>query len=463
MHIITFQIPLGIQLKSETSYETMLDIMKNLHQYVPVVEMVGTTIDTTDGHTKQCKTEMLHYTLLGGDQLTVSRAKGCQRIRCDSIMPSERLKGLQPVIEDWHAKGVFLEVGTMIMQFDTFFTYTFLLFQCVWKGLYSTASVSDGGTMYHLRNLINRRNVTSDPSHNVDPSEDFFITIVEAYILNAAMDLYQMKSLSDDPVDPSLFSNIDYNKSEKREALLKASEKVISKFVDISLETKIQRTSDGIYSYTCEVISLGLLLLEFNDAVHEGDGERILRCWKFFFPIFKASKRKNYAIEAFNLLYQYYFLFTPRMAAQLLWNRTVNTRGGLGKNIPCDLHMEHLNRCVKTAMSSLSSNISDESVIPVGKCIRPLSEIMSQFDYVHHIPSESYSHPLKSRQSDIEKIIEQLQSSCVTKLCSNRQHKGYPNFESNMIVALDKVKLYAWMNQQIDKKIQGHDDVHNSL
>ena len=72
-------------------------------------------------------------------------------------------------------------------------------------------------------------------------------------------------------------------------------------------------------------------------------------------------------LKPFNLLYQYYFLFTPRMAAQLIWNRTVNTRGGFGKNISCDLHMEHLNRCVKTAMSSLSSNISDESVLRVGK------------------------------------------------------------------------------------------------
>ena len=150
-----------------------------------------------------------------------------------------------------------MHVGTMIMHLDTFIIYTFLLFQCVWKRLYSTASVSDGGTMYHLRNLINRRNVTSDPSHNVDPSE--VITIVEAYIFIAAMDLYQMKSPSDDPVDPSLFSNIDYNKpGEKREALIAQSIRDgYIKIVDISLETKIQ-TLDGVYSYTCEVISLGI-------------------------------------------------------------------------------------------------------------------------------------------------------------------------------------------------------------
>ena len=106
--------PTGYSVKSETSYETMLDIMEYLHQYVPAMEIVGTFINSTDGHTKQCKAEKVRCILLGGDQLTVSRAKGCQRIRSDSITPRERLEGLQPVIEDWHAKGVFLELGTMI-------------------------------------------------------------------------------------------------------------------------------------------------------------------------------------------------------------------------------------------------------------------------------------------------------------------------------------------------------------
>ena len=55
---------------------------------------------------------------------------------------------------------------------------------------------------------------------------------------------------------------------------------------------------------------------------------------------------------------------------QLKWSRTVNTNGRPGMNSPCDLHKEHLNRNVKSAMSSLHSNISDVSVVYVGKCIK---------------------------------------------------------------------------------------------
>ena len=46
------------------------------------------------GNQNQCKVEHLYYTFLGGDQVTVSRARGCQKIRSDSITPMNRLEGL---------------------------------------------------------------------------------------------------------------------------------------------------------------------------------------------------------------------------------------------------------------------------------------------------------------------------------------------------------------------------------
>ena len=107
---------------------------------------------------------------------------------------------------------------------------------------------------------------------------------------------------------------------------------------------------DGILEYGKEVLSLGLLYLEFRDAIKEGDGLRVLRCWKYLLLLFKASQRKNYSLEAFNLLCQYYNYFQPTMAQQLLYSRFVNVHGREGCNIPCDLHMEHLNRSVKESM-----------------------------------------------------------------------------------------------------------------
>ena len=57
-------------------------------------------------------------------------------------------------------------------------------------------------------------------------------------------------------------------------------------------------------------LTLGLLYMESIDDIREGDGERILRCWRYFLLLFKATGRKNYSIEAFTLLTQYHFLYT---------------------------------------------------------------------------------------------------------------------------------------------------------
>ena len=37
-----------------------------------------------------------------------------------------------------------------------------------------------------------------------------------------------------------------------------------------------------------EVLSLGLFYLEFKDAIREGDGLRVLRCYKYLLPLFRT-------------------------------------------------------------------------------------------------------------------------------------------------------------------------------
>lgn len=51
-----------------------------------------------------------HALFIGGDQLTVARVRGCQRLRSNSNDGTARLEGLVPMVEDWHARVCFPEV-----------------------------------------------------------------------------------------------------------------------------------------------------------------------------------------------------------------------------------------------------------------------------------------------------------------------------------------------------------------
>ena len=76
--------------------------------------------------------------------------------------------------------------------------------QVIWTRLYKTDSSQDGGTIYQLRNLINRRNVVTDPKMDMNACEDFFELITNAHILAAAMQKFGMSKLTD-PLPSKLF------------------------------------------------------------------------------------------------------------------------------------------------------------------------------------------------------------------------------------------------------------------
>ena len=89
----------------------MVHILKHLHQYIPTVRKVK--IVEIPGTEQQAKVQddRFHQLLLGGDQLTVARVRGAQRIRSNSESASACLKGVVPVCEDWHSKQCLMGVS----------------------------------------------------------------------------------------------------------------------------------------------------------------------------------------------------------------------------------------------------------------------------------------------------------------------------------------------------------------
>ena len=226
---------------------------------------------------------------------------------------------------------------------SNYHTYTCQFLKVIWKRLYSTLSLTDHGTLLQLRNLINRRNVSSDPTKDVNASEDYFLLIVSCHLICAAMTNFDINSLDSFP--EGIEDWILENKEERRKKLYSLTSEIISKFVDLSCfsidHLEERNTGDHIHEYAKEIISLGVLYMEFQDGIREGDGERVLDCWRYLMLLFKVMGRKNYSVEAYNMLAQYEWLLPPRQAMQL---KQSNVHGRLGCNVSCDLHMEHMNR-----------------------------------------------------------------------------------------------------------------------
>ncbi len=85
--------------------------------------------------------------------------------------------------------------------------------------------------------------------------------------------------------------------------------------------------------------------------------------------MFHSSRRNNYALESLDLWLQHDFSLSPRLAAELIWGRFVNVQGLPGRNIPNDLHMEHLNRLLKTSLQGLGANKTEKAIIKSSKVL----------------------------------------------------------------------------------------------
>ena len=248
--------------------------------------------------------------------------------------------------------------------------------QVVWKRLYSTCSGIDGGTLFQLRNLINRRNVVKDVKKDLNSCEEFMELITKAHILSAAMTVAEVQDLQG-------LSRVILSSEDHLTTLTSAAKKVCSQFCNVAYCTRARsstKSTDRVQEYAMETLSLGLLLLEFKDAVREGDGTRLIRCWKYFLIIFRVTGHKNYCLEALHLLTQYYFTLPPQYAEQMVWGRFVNSNGGQGNNISADLHMEHLNRLLKDAISLLGVNKTPQAILRASKALGVVKDILCQFD-----------------------------------------------------------------------------------
>jgi len=72
-------------------------------------------------------------------------------------------------------------------------------------------------------------------------------------------------------------------------------------------------SKDQVYSYACNLMSIGMFFLVYQDAIKEGDGECILECW---LPLFHSSGITNYTNKAFIFLCQDLFDLPPQQAEQ---------------------------------------------------------------------------------------------------------------------------------------------------
>uniref|UniRef100_A0A7M5UBV0 C2H2-type domain-containing protein n=1 Tax=Clytia hemisphaerica TaxID=252671 RepID=A0A7M5UBV0_9CNID len=128
-----------------------------------------------------------------------------------------------------------------------------------------------------------------------------------------------------------------------------------------SLEEPKENIRDDLYKYSCSRLYVGLLLLNANDPVKEGDGDRLIRFYNIYTFIFRMNGNDKYAYICLRLKARELALMSPRDFHRLKWNRFVNNHGGRAQNISLDLRLEHINKVTKALIKSQGmQNLTDD-------------------------------------------------------------------------------------------------------
>ena len=272
----------------------------------------------------------------------------------------------------------------------------------------------------------------------MNASIDALFTVLKGYFL-----AFACEELKIDNIDSDLEHSILTSTStlEKQRFIACLSMKLVKNCTIIGkslLGENVEESGDQKYNYTRSLCHYRSLALEFYDAWHEGDGNRIVQCWRMFLLHFFESGRTKYSTEAFRLQLQISHL--PSSTQQIVWDRFVNTHGGLGRNLPCDLHNEHINKELKAIIKHMGANFTQNALTSIARSITFMSSTSAQFDKQCGI-IDSSAHAIRDDYDDVKQIVGVVKWEKLWKSKKSVKHRRYLKFNftsTNPLNKLDK-------------------------
>ena len=129
-------------------------------------------------------------------------------------------------------------------------------------------------------------------------------------MVSIAMQMMNLQLFEDNPLSQVPEDSWIYSDQERRKVLLTLTHSIYNEFARCTYNREAKEIDDQVMEYQMNVLTIGLFSYNCRDAMKEGDGIRILRCWKYLLKIFFSTHRTHYTAEALTLLMQHSYILT---------------------------------------------------------------------------------------------------------------------------------------------------------
>ena len=221
---------------------------------------------------------------------------------------------------------------------------------------------------------------------------------------------------------------------------------------------------DFVRNYSLRLLQYYFILCDIKDAVHEGNGDRLVTLHKQLLLHLKSLPGFNtYAIEMLINVVKNTLFLSPAQAHRCIWASTANWKGGAGKNVEIDLLQENRNRDLKKMIKGMGANKTDKAIEMASRAVAGSKQIVENFDCMVYQDGHSSSHSHASSIKDEEKVSSDLRILKPFSIKPQQKHTSFGNIGSDPLESIDRKKFDEWhanhkKNLMLDAPIDDEDD-----
>lgn len=209
---------------------------------------------------------------------------------------------------------------------------------------------------------------------------------------------------------------------------------------------------DYRYNYHCAKLTFGLILMEFNDSIKEGDGDRLFELYKLALLLYKSHGHHKYAYVVLLHLVKCIAILPEQQALSCKWNRFYNSSGKRGQNISLDLKKEQQNRVLKTMWRALGPNLDEKNADRTAGTLE-MMEVIYESINKDCAKKDKHSHRITVKDDEaVQQVVKDLISNEAFKKISGREgYESFSHFKRSLLDGLDYRDLNKWIEERIDE------------
>lgn len=167
-------------------------------------------------------------------------------------------------------------------------------------------------------------------------------------------------------------------------------------------------SEDHVYNYHRGKLIFGLFMLDLNDAIREGDRQRLTNLYKIGLLFFNFHGHTKYFYTTLLLPVELHAILPEGKAFRLIWNRFFNKHGWKQRNVPLDLRLEHLNNFLKACLKVLGANMKEKNAQRVALSLETLECILDSVENDCNWEVKARACSVKSPEETVFQICEDL-------------------------------------------------------